>query len=61
MWQLVGAKSGEEYMQNETKEALYRALIQNWPTKNKVVRGKSFGGAKLSKPMPEPMIIRRIK
>lgn len=48
-------------MQNETKEALYRALIQNWPTKNKAVRGKSFGGAKLSKPMPEPMIIRRVK
>lgn len=61
MWQLIGAKSGEEYTRHKDKEALYRLLIKEWPTKNKSDRRKSFGPASLAKPMPEPMIIRRVK
>jgi len=61
MWQLIGAKSGEEYTHHKDKEALYRLLIKEWPTKGKMRRGKTSGVASLVKPMPEPMIIRRIK
>ena len=61
MWQLIGAKSGEEYTRHKDKEALYRLLIKEWPTKNKPYRRKSFGPASLAKQMPEPMIIRRVK
>lgn len=61
MWQLIGAKSGEEYTRHNNKEALYRLLIKEWPTKGKMRRSKASGPASLAKPMPEPMIIRRIK
>ncbi|BCX31306.1 hypothetical protein LTWDN19_18730 [Latilactobacillus curvatus] len=63
MWQLIGAKSGEEYTRHKDKEALYRLLIKEWPTKGKgeglIKRG--YGGAMLNNRMPEPMIIRRVK
>ncbi|WP_423710388.1 hypothetical protein [Latilactobacillus curvatus] len=63
MWQLIGAKSGEEYTRHKDKEALYRLLIKEWPTKGKgeglIKHG--YGGAMLNNRMPEPMIIRRIK
>ena len=61
MWQLVGAKSGREYTRHKDKEALYRLLIKEWPTKGKMRRSKTSGVALLAKSMPEPMIIRRIK
>jgi len=61
MWQLIGAKSGEEYTRHKDKEALYRLLIKEWPTKGKMRRSKTSGAALLVKQMPEPMIIRRIK
>lgn len=61
MWQLVGAESGREYTRHKDKEALYRLLIKEWPTKGDGKRKRIFGGAKLSKPMPEPMKIIKIK
>jgi len=61
MWQLIGAKSGEEYTRHKDKEALYRLLIKEWPTKGKMRRSKASGPASLENAMPEPMIIRRIK
>ena len=61
MYVLVGAVSGKEYTRYCEKEYLYRLLIKEWPTKNKPDRRKSFGPASLAKPMPEPMIIRRVK
>ncbi|MCM0724330.1 hypothetical protein NB814_00995 [Latilactobacillus curvatus] len=63
MWQLVGAKSGREYTRHKDKEALYRLLIKEWPTKGKGegISKRGYGGAMLKNRMPEPMIIRRIK
>lgn len=61
MWQLVGAKSGREYTRHKDKEALYRLLIKEWPTKSRGYKSKSYGGAMLKNRMPEPMIIRRVK
>ena len=40
MWQLIGAESGREYTRHKDKEALYRLLIKEWPTKGKMRRGK---------------------
>lgn len=59
MWQLIGAESGVVYTRHKDKEALYRLLIKEWPTKGKMRRGKASGPASLVKPIPEPMIIRR--
>jgi len=61
MWQLIGAESGVVYTRHKDKEALHRLLIKEWPTKGKMRRSKTSGAASLAKPMPEPMIIRRIK
>lgn len=63
MWQLVGAKSGREYTRYKDKEALYRLLIKEWPTKGKGegISKRGYGGAMLNNRMPEPMIIRRVK
>lgn len=61
MWQLIGAESGIVYTRHKDKEALHRILIKEWPTKGKMRRGKTSGVASLAKPMPEPMIIRRVK
>ncbi|BCX29504.1 hypothetical protein LTWDN19_00710 [Latilactobacillus curvatus] len=63
MWQLVGAKSGREYTRHKDKEALYRLLIKEWPTKGKGegISKRGYGSAMLKNRMPEPMIIRRVK
>ncbi|SPS04274.1 hypothetical protein LAS9624_01114 [Latilactobacillus sakei] len=61
MWQLIGAESGREYTRHKYKEALYRLMEKEWPTKGKMRRGKTSGVALLAKPMPEPMIVRRVK
>ena len=65
MWQLIGAESGVVYTRHKDKEALYRLLIKEWPTKSRNRKGeinsKSKGVAMLENAMPEPMIIRRIK
>lgn len=61
MYVLVGAITGKEYTRYRNKEYLYRLLIKEWPTKSKMRRSKTSGAALLVKPMPEPMIIRRVK
>lgn len=61
MYVLVGAITGKEYTRYRDKEYLYRLLIKEWPTKKGARRGRVDGTAVLKKPMPEPMIIRRVK
>ncbi|XRJ96619.1 hypothetical protein ACPBEI_09515 [Latilactobacillus sakei] len=58
---LVGAVSGKEYTRYRNKEYLYRLLLKEWPTKKGARRGRVDGTAVLKEPMPEPMIIRRVK
>ncbi|WP_208422124.1 hypothetical protein [Latilactobacillus fragifolii] len=61
MWQLIGVNSGKEYKYHREKEALYRFMMRQWPTKSRGYKSKSYGGAMLKNRMPEPMIIRRVK
>lgn len=61
MWQLIGVNSGREYKQHREKEALYRFMMRQWPTKSSGYKSKSSGGAMLKNCMPEPMKIVKIK